>query len=354
MIEGSLRNVPLTDVVQIVSEGQKSGVLTVSRPDARARLYLEHGRVQVAHLDPGTHLGEVLVRMDLLTTFEVQEMLDLQDSENAGTPLGLMAIDAGLLAPEHLQAALRRQAVEAIAELLSWRDGTFSFAERSITSSQAPTEGAHDAMRLLMEADELRRSLDEGTADPATVYRRIGDPTDHELPAGAWDLVGLVDGYRPARTIVADVDLGEGEALRLLRRLEEIGVIEPVDRDGPDPAVMVVCASPALQRLIRLSLQRVGLRPELFESPDAALAALDDVRPKVLVVDDREGEGWRLLRQVRGTAGRGHLPAVVLTDDVGGGPWSRWRRPKAEVLARPFAELELQQSVARLAGRPVV
>jgi len=117
---------------------------------------------------------------------------------------------------------------------------------------------------------------------------------------------------------------------------------------------MVVCASPALQRLIRLSLQRVGLRPELFEAPADALAALDAVRPRVLVVDDREGEGWRLLRQVRSTAGLGHLPAVVLTDDVHGGLLSRWRRPKAEVLSRPFAELELQESVARLAGRPVV
>lgn len=354
MIEGSLRNVPLTDVVQVVAEGQKSGVLTVARQEARARLYLERGRVQVAHLDPGTHLGEVLVRMDLLTTFEVQEMLARQDRENAGTPLGLMAIEAGLLVPEELQAALRWQAVEALAELLGWRDGTFSFAERSITSSQVPTEGSHDAMRLLMEADAMRRELDEGTADPATIYRRVGDPTDHELPPGAWDLLGLVDGFRPARTIVADVDLGEAQALRLLRRLEDLQVIEGVARDGPDPAVMVVCASPALQRLIRLSLQRVGLRPELFDSPATALAALDAVRPRVLVVDDREGEGWRLLRQVRNTAGLGHLPAVVLTDDVHGGLLSRWRRPKAEVLPRPFAELELQRSVARLAGRPVV
>jgi len=354
VIEGSLRNVPLTDVVQIVSEGQKSGVLTVVRQETRARLYLERGRVQVAHLDPGTHLGEVMVRMDLLTTFEVQEMLARQDRENAGTPLGLMAVEAELLTAGELQAALRRQAVEALAELLGWREGTFSFAERSITSSQVPTEGSHDAMRLLMEADAMRRELDEGTADPATVYRRVGDPTDHELPPGAWDLLGLVDGYRPARTIVADVDLGEGQALRLLRRLEDLEVIERVARDVPDPAVMVVCASPALQRLIRLALQRVGLRPELFDGPADALAALDAVRPRVLVVDDREGEGWRLLRQVRSTTGMAHLPAVVLTDDVHGGLLSRWRRPKAEVLSRPFAELELQQSVARLAGRPVV
>jgi hypothetical protein len=354
VIEGSLRNVPFTDVMQIVSSGQKSGVLTVEHGTSRARIYLEAGRVQLAHLDPGTHLGEILVRMDLLTTLEVQEILERQERENAGTPLGLTAVEAGLIDEGDLTAALRRQAIEVLAELLAWTSGSFAFSELAADASQVPASTTYDAMMLLMEADELRRELDEGTADPSTVYRRAGDPTTLDLPDGAWELLGLVDGRRPARTVAAEADLGEGRALRLLQRLEEAGAIEPTARDGPEPAVMVVCASPALQRLIRLVLQRVGLRPEIFDGAEAALAAIDELRPSVLLLDDREGEGWDLLRTVRGMPGRGHLPAVVLTDpSQGPGLLARWRRPKAEVLERPFAELDLQQRVARLAGRPL-
>jgi CheY-like chemotaxis protein len=355
MVEGSLRNVPLGDVVQIVTGGQKSGVLTVAAGVTRARVYLERGRVQVAHLEPGTHLGEILVRMDALSAREVQEILARQERENAGTPLGLMAVEAGLLERETLQSALRRQAVEVLAELLTWRDGTFSFAERSLSASQVPTSGSHDAMALLMEADALRRDLDAGTADPSAVYRRVGDPTEHELPAGAWELLPLLDGRRPARTVVADADMTEVEGLRLLRRLEEAGVIEELPREEPEPVVMVVSPSSALQRLIRLALQRAGLTPVLFDAGEEALAAVDEVRPSVVVVDDRAGEGWRLVRRLRTTPGRGHLPALVLSERSGPrGWWARWRRPRAEELQRPFHELELQERVARLAGRAPV
>ena len=353
MVAGSLRNVPLADVVQIVATGQKSGVLSVVHRTKRARIYLERGRVQVAHLSPGVHLGEVLVQLDLLTAHEVQEILGRQDHENAGTPLGLTAVQAGLLSEEDLHRALRRQAVEVIADLLGWRDGDFSFSERSTLESEVATEHTHDAMALLMEADALRQDLGAGLADPATVYRRAGDPTDVPLPEGAWDVLAHVDGLRSARTVASEGDAGETRSLRLLRQLEELGVLAPLPVEAPEPTVLVVSASSAMQRLIRLSLLRIGLRPLLFDSGADALGSLDETRPSVVVVDDRDGEGWDLVRALRRLPGRGHLPAVVLSAGNEPDGWlARMRRPRAEVLARPFHELELQQLVGRLAGRP--
>src|SRR5690606_6254973 len=83
VIEGSLKNVPLTDVFQIIAPGQKTGVLTVTRGLARARIYFQGGQIGYAHVTPGVHLGEILVRMDMLTAHEVQEILRRQHSENA-------------------------------------------------------------------------------------------------------------------------------------------------------------------------------------------------------------------------------------------------------------------------------
>lgn len=355
MIEGSLRNVPLTDVLQIVTTGMKSGLLTIERSTGWARVYVESGKIQVAHMEPGTHLGEILVRMDLLSAREVQEILARQDRENPGTPLGLMAVGDGRISHDDLLRALRRQAVEVLAELLAWADGTFSFAERPVEASQVPTEGGHDAMQLLMDADALRRDLDGGSADPASVYERVGDPTRHDLPAGSWELLGVIDGRLPARTVVAEAEMTETDGLRLLHHMAELGILQEVARAGPDTAVLVFCAGPAMQRLLRLALQRAGLRSETFADADAAFDALDRVRPHVLLVDDRDGSGWAWLRRVRETPGRGHLPALVLEDPADrGGLLARWRRPKAETMDRPFDELDLQQRVARLAGRKLL
>lgn len=352
MIEGSLSNVPLGDVFQLVTGGGKSGVLDVDQDDVRARIYLDQGRVQVAHLRPGVHLGEIMVRMELMTTREVQEVLDRQPQEDAGTPLGLRAVADGLLDEEDLHAALARQAVEVLAELLSWRTGAFSFAERTASASQAPTDRTYDAMALLMEADALRQELDLGIADPATVYRRVGDPTALELPVGAWEVLALVDGFRSARTVASEGDHGEERTLRLLSRLEELGVIEGLAPEVPEPVVLVVSPSNARARLVRLTLQRVGLRPMLFEDGEAALAHLDEARPSAFVVDDRQGEAWELVRALRATPGRGHVPAVVLEARPARW-WTRMRRPKAHVMRLPFEELALQELVGRLAGRPL-
>ncbi|MEX2500937.1 MAG: DUF4388 domain-containing protein, partial [Trueperaceae bacterium] len=240
MIEGGLRSVPLTDVLQIVTTGQKSGVLTVETDGLRARLHVERGTIRAAHLTPGVPIGELLVRMELLTAREVQELLERQRAHDGTLPLGMEAVRAGLMNDEDLQDALKRQAVEVLADLLRWRDGTFQFAERSTDHTVVPSDGGHDAMMLLMEADALRRELDQGGAEPATVFRRAGDPTTHELPEGAWDLLGLVDGILPARLVAAESDLGEERGLRVLLRLADLGVIEPVHDRAPDLVALVV------------------------------------------------------------------------------------------------------------------
>ena len=355
MIEGSLRNVPLTDVLQIVTTGMKSGLLSIERAGGWARVYVEQGKIQVAHMEPGTHLGEILVRMDLLSAREVQEILARQHRETAGTPLGLMAIADGRMTHEELLHALRRQAVEVLAELLAWSDGTFSFAERPVDASQAPTDGGHDAMQLLMDADALRRDLDEGSADPSAVYERVGDPTRHDLPAGCWELLGVLDGRLPARTVVAEAEMTEIDGLRLLHHMAELGVLREVAGARSDTVVLVLCAGPVMQRLLRLALQRAGMRSETFADGEDAFAALDRVRPHVLLIDDHDGAGWAWLRRVRDTPGRGHLPTLVLVDPADrGGPLARWRRPKAETMDRPFDELSLQREVARLAGQKLL
>lgn len=354
MIEGSLRNVPLSDVFQIVATGQKSGILTVIRGNARARIYFEQGGIQYAHISPGVHLGEILVRMDLLTTHEVQEILRRQHVENAGTPLGLMAVDMGLLEEQDLGQALERQVLEVVSELMSWSDGQFNFAERSGWASQAPTGHAVEAMALLMKVAQRLHEFEGGTVDPDVIFLRTGDPTKVELPAGAWEVLGYVDGKRTARSIAAELDLTERHVFHLMHELEQLGVIEPQPFRVEDPLVLAVSPSSALQRLLRLSLQRARLRAEVALDYEDALRVLPGIHPSALVVDDQEGAGWALVKELRRQSGQSHLPVLVLVDEVPKqGLFARTRRPRAEVLLKPFHEIEFQQKITRMVGRPL-
>ena len=352
MIEGSLRNVPLSDVFQVIANGQKSGVLTVQRGLARARIYFSAGRIEYAHVAPGVHLGEILVRMDLLTAHEVQEILRRQHTENAGTQLGLMAVEMGLLPEEDLQRALERQILEVVGDLLSWSEGKFDFTDRAVTASQAPTEHSIDAMTLLMRVAQRRHEFEHIDVEPNTVFVRLGDPTRVDMPTGGWEVLGYVDGKRSARSVAAELDLTERHVFHILDELMKLGVLDKAPFTAEDPVVLVVSQSSALQRLIRLALQRAGFRVESVFDFGAAEAAIDTHHPSAMVVDDdREGTAWELVRELRNRPAHAHLRVLILLDEVPRTGLFR-RLPRAETLLKPFHELRLQEIVSQLVGRP--
>ena len=352
MIEGSLKNVPLTDVFQIIATGQKTGVLTVTRGLARARIYFQGGQIGYAHVTPGVHLGEILVRMDMLTAHEVQEILRRQHSENAGTPLGLTAVEMGLLGEDDLDRALERQVLEVLGDLLHWEDGHFTFGDVPPEASQVLTRQGVDAMTLLMRVATRTQQYEEDQVEPDTVFVRRGDPTQVSLPAGAWEVLGYVDGRRSARTIAAELDLVESHVFHLLHALERLEVIEASPFRLEDPLVLVASPSGALQRLIRLALQRAGMRVENVYGYDGIDDGIAKHHPSALVLDDEAGAAWERVRDLRKNPAHGHLPVLVLVDEFPrSGPFRRL--PRADTLVKPFHELALQQHVSRLVGRSI-
>jgi CheY-like chemotaxis protein len=354
MIEGGLRDAPLPDVFQVIVSGQKSGVLTVAKGETRARIYFDEGRVQYAHISPGVHLGELLVRLDLLTSHEVQDILLKQTLEDPGIPLGLLAIQRGLLDDGELQRAIKAQVLEVLTELMTWRSGSFIFAERSNAASQALSERTLDTGALLLEVARRLEEWREGNVAPEAIFIKAGDPTKVKLPRGGWEILGYLDGKRNAASVAAELDLSEKQVYHILYELQSLGVVQPLPFQVDEPLVLVVSASSALQRLVRLALQRARLTSLIASDFKVAMELLPANHPSALVVDDEGGETWEFVRSLRKLPGQGHLPVLVLsTESSRPGMLGRLRRPKATVLAKPFHEIELQQLVTQMVGRPL-
>ncbi len=349
MIRGSLKNLPLTDMFQLIANTQKSGVMTLTRHESRARLYFELGRLSYAHVTPGNHLGEIMVRMDLLSFHEVQEILKRQRSENPGTLLGRMAVDMGYVNEDELAAAVELQALEVLSELMSWSDGIFEFTAPDPDASQSLIGDGIDALALLMRVAHGMYEYQDVVA-PEVVFLRSGDPTAVELPQGGWDVLGHVDGRRSARSIAAEFDMSERKVFHLLAKLAELGVLEQAPYAADEPLVLVVTPSAALGRLLRLTLLRAGLRVELVEEYDHTLQGIEAHHPKVLVIDDSSGAAWDVVREVRRSSAHGHLPILLLVEQQ---PRQNLFRPlpRAETLLKPFHEVELQQQVGKLLGK---
>ena len=355
MLEGSLQTQPFTDILQILATGQKSGLLTVTKGYYRARLFLNGGRLEYAHMTPGLHIGEVFVRMEYLTAFEVQTLLNDQTRQTQNKPLGILAIEAGYIDHEDLGRALKSQILDVLTELSTWTSGNFHLAERE-NGAELAMNHSFDTLMLLMETIERLDTWQKGRVDPDSVFERSGDPTRASLTPGGWEVLGYVNGKRSARTLAAEVDLPEGQVYHLLYELEQSGVIVPSSYRLDEAVVLILSMSHSLQRLIHLSLQRAGLRAYIAADVVSGLDFILSHRPRVVVVDDIEGEGWDFVKELRGISGHRHLPAVILSSEGkrAGGLFSRMKRPRAHVLEKPFRELELQQLVTRLAGHSLI
>lgn len=348
MISGSLKSVPLGDVFQLVAMSQKSGILTVIRGAHRARVYFSHGQVAYAHMSSGAHLGEILVRLDLVTAHEVQEILMQQKRESPGTLLGRVAVERGILSEEDLARAVEAQAFEVVTELLTWNDGGFEFDAATPAASQVPLGQGLDAGLLLMRALGSIEEYKEHSVPPQAVFSRSGDPTLVQLPPGGWEVLGHVDGRRSARAIAAELDLAARQVYAILGALEQAGVVERSPYPADEPLVLVKSGSPALQRLIELALLRSGFRTVHVVDLEAVFPAIAEHHPRAMVLDD-DGGAWELLRELRKNPAQGHLPVLVLVEKEPQGTLFR-PLPKADWLRKPFHELELQQVVGRLVG----
>ncbi|MEX2536592.1 MAG: response regulator [Trueperaceae bacterium] len=351
MIEGSLRNLPLVDVFQVVATSNKSGTLSLIRGRRDARVIFKAGRIQYAHLSPGVHLAEILVRMELVSVCKMLTLLAQGERERLSLPLGLAAVEAGYLDEEGLRAGLERQVFEVLSELLTWRSGSFSFGEEVELALQMPVARGFDAMSVLMQVAQGLADYQDGAVKPTAVYQQVGDPTKVEMPSVGWDVLAAVDGRRHAASVAAEIDLPERQAYRLLHVLERLGVIAPSPFPVEVPLVLLLTPSNGHGRLLRLLLARSRAFAHVETEAQAAIEFLAQNHPRAIVVDDHGGAGWQFVREVRRIPGKNHLPVVVLTGKGSdGGVLARARRPRAHILVKPFQELDFQQLLSRMVG----
>ena len=350
MLEGTLKNLPFTDILQVLANSQKSGVLTLTQAFFRGRVYFDKGRVEVAHISPGRHLGELLVRQGLMDMFDIQTLLARQASDNPGTLLGLLAVEAGYITDEQLSAVIKTQMLDALTELATWTSGSFHFAERSTTASQLPVERSFDTMMLLMEVISRLDSWQPGAVEVDSLFERQGDPAEVELSDKEVEVLSYVDGARPAMTIAAELDLPEKQVYHMLNSLLERGLITSVQSSVAAREVLILSASDTMRQLIHLSLQRVGLAPFVANDVVSAIDFAMTRAPQACVVDDIKGEGLSSVKELRSLSGHKNLPAVLLSKEKlkPAGFFARFRAPVAHVLLKPYQERELQQLVIRL------
>ena len=112
-IEGSLADVSLAEICQLLSLGRKTGCLTVTDRSNFGYIYFKKGPVVYASiLNRPDRLGETLVKNGVIQPDEFSRAMEEQGKEGQGR-LGEILVGFGSLSSEELQKWITVQVEEA-------------------------------------------------------------------------------------------------------------------------------------------------------------------------------------------------------------------------------------------------
>src|SRR6059036_1751133 len=238
-IEGPLRELGIHDVFQLLDLSRKTGVLRVTsevRHNA-GTIHFEDGTVVYAEIRSNPHpLGSLLLRTGKIAEADLERARDMQQRQGDKRRLGEILVALGAITPRELERQLRFQVEEVIFEVMSWREGYFSFVEGPLLdvppagTVRIPTEA------LLMEGarriDEWSR-IESRIPHLGVIAALAPPPSDGggelDLLPPEWEVLAAVDGERDLRTIASELGRSEFDVAKTLFGLESAGIVVLVD-----------------------------------------------------------------------------------------------------------------------------
>lgn len=230
-IEGSLRELAMPDIFQLLHLSRKTGELSVEREASgeRGTVLFHNGAVVAGQVNGrDRNLGQLLLTAGKVTEAELRRAEEARRVRPDRSWRDVFK-DLGVVTAEEIDKYMRFQVEETVFDLLGWDHGRFSFSESEIPDSRCltwiPTES------LLMEA---ARRADERSALPAGIEStsavpRLSDSAAEggilDLEPADWEVLGRVDGEADVRSIAWDLGRSELEVSKAVSRLVQQGLV---------------------------------------------------------------------------------------------------------------------------------
>lgn len=281
-IEGSLQDVNLADICQLLGMGRKTGCLSITDRSNFGYIYFQKGRVIYASvLNRPDRLGELLVRNHVITRKDLSQAMERQALER-GKRLGEILVEQGSIDQEKLQRFIQMQIEEAVYHLFAWTQGSFHF-----DPDQKPDEDGVFLVNvnvdsLLMEGarrvDEW--SLFEKKIPSFDIVFQLDKHPDEsadevELSKEQRKILPFIDGVRTVTEIMNEAGLIEFETGKALFGLIQGGFIS---RAGEKSTVAETGGDERLQEHLNLGVAfyRSGMMEDATREFEGAL----DLDPK--------------------------------------------------------------------------
>lgn len=235
-MSGSLKIFSAPDVLQLISQQRKKGVVYFYKGKKEAAVGFEDGKVVAAYIireGEFESLENFLVKSGLVSEQDYKTAKEIQ--EDTGEPIEEILVKEGVITSDNLIEIISFKIQEVIDEVITWKDGIYRFEPDKEIYKFSKVKITLPLDSLLMEAawhqDEWPR-IKEKIKSAGMVFKISSKKPQIELEVEKDEkkVLKLVNGKRTVQEIVNLSGLGKFKTYYALSRLYEKGKIEPVER----------------------------------------------------------------------------------------------------------------------------
>lgn len=283
-LQGTLGDFAVADILQLIGQQQKSGVLRLTIPEEEVRIFFRDGsivRAETSSRDEKDRLGEMLVRSELVTRPQLEAAL--AEQRRTLRKLGDLLVEDGAISRSDLRQMGQLQLTETLYRLFGLKQGDYAFEQTevevdpndaglaSVRSESVLMEGFRrvdewPGVRKVITSPRMRFEKKRPLPDPPAKKK---DEDDFNLDAafGGGDAPSTKDGIgtnerkvydlantkRTAQQICDLSRLGEFEGCKALMTLVSGGYLEVLQVSEGETA-----EGPRKRRLIDVLRERLG------------------------------------------------------------------------------------------------
>ena len=145
-IRGTLKTMSVSDLLQFLASGRKTGTLKLGLGSIVKHIYLEDGLiVGSSSNDPKEYLGQVLLHYGKIEEAQLQTAMEIQ--RQSGGKLGAILSSRGFVTQQDVVEVLRTRTLEIIYDLFIWDEAHFEFFD-----NEPPPE---DLIRIQVEVTSV-------------------------------------------------------------------------------------------------------------------------------------------------------------------------------------------------------